>query len=237
MQPVTGHPAGPRRPGTAKPVHLPPRAQNSGPRANRRDEAHRSSPGEAPARQTGGPVELHHHSRAGTKRRRPPVHASFPTALHPPSAAGGAAEAAPTLPHPSPPITTGHEEPWKQGTLSNATVETETSAPNEAMGWSASMPLQRTPRHTTGTRGIGPAGGWAGGTGQRRGPAACGVPGAPSARDLAREGEGGGGGKACTETGSWLWPGERKVGGGAGLQPSRFRKGHGAEGRMARGAT
>ncbi len=31
--------------------------------------------------------------------------------------------------------------------------------------------------------------------------------------------------------------GDRKVGGRAGLQPSRFRKGHGAEGRMARGAT
>ncbi len=31
--------------------------------------------------------------------------------------------------------------------------------------------------------------------------------------------------------------GDREVGGRASLQPSRFRKGHGAEGRMARGAT
>ncbi len=63
------------------------------------------------------------------------------------------------------------------------------------MGRSASKPLQRTLRQTTSTRGTGPAGGWAGGTGQRRAQTAWGVPGAPSAGDLAREGDRAGEGK------------------------------------------
>ncbi len=49
------------------------------------------------------------------------------------------------------------------GTLSNSRSSSRCRSPSEAMGCSASKPLQRTLRHPNGTRGIGPAGRWAGG--------------------------------------------------------------------------
>ncbi len=105
------------------------------------------------------------------------------------------AEAAPTLPLPPPPIAKAIDTPDETGTLFCSRSSSRSRPPSEATGCSASKPIQRTRRRTARTRGTGPAGGWAGRTGQRRGEAGWGVPGAPSAGDLAREGDRAGEGK------------------------------------------
>ena len=66
-------------------------------------------------------------------KNRPPLHGSVPVALRPTSDAGGAAEAAPTLPHPSPPITGARTKPIHMGTLLNS-VQLEMPLPERNDG-------------------------------------------------------------------------------------------------------
>ncbi len=55
-------------------------------------------------------------------KTRTPLRASGPIALRPAAAAGGAAEAAPTLPLPSPPIAGVYKEAGGMGKVSNALI-------------------------------------------------------------------------------------------------------------------
>ncbi len=130
----------------------------------------------------------------------------LPHRLHPFSGPGGAAESAPTLPLPSPPIPRGHEKPREIGTPLNSPVDLEMLIPERSDGMKRVKAPPKNPlpnnQHTRNRacRGVdGRAGAEASASGMGR-------PRGAERRGLGPRGGRGGGGKPCTETGSWLWP-------------------------------